>query len=210
MFKVEGTKLILYSYLYFSSSIFQNYFYFSKKEKMDWKLLLLDIIKYAVPLIILAATVIYLFYTFTKRDQQIRLIESKVHLSKDTLLFRLQAYERLTLFCERIHPASLINRVSQPNMSAKDLQYALVATIHAELEHNFTQQLYVSADAWNLIVSAKNEIAKMINLMGNNVTADTSARQFSEMIIMGIENSGQTLPSQIALDFLKSEAKDLL
>lgn len=177
---------------------------------MDWKILVLEILKYALPLVILSATVIYLFYSFMKRDQQIRLIESKVLLSKDALLIRLQAYERLTLLCERIHPASLINRVIQPSMSAKELQYALVATMQAELEHNFAQQLYVSADAWNLIVSAKNEVAKMINLMGNNLSAETTARQFSEMIILGIENSGQTLPSQIALAFLKSEAKELL
>ena len=64
---------------------------------------------------------------------------------------RLRAYERLILFLERISPENLIVRVSQPQMKAKELEKALTDAIRAEFDHNLSQQLYVSTEAWEAV-----------------------------------------------------------
>ncbi len=177
---------------------------------MDWTLFVTEALKIALPAVILAATVIYIIRSFMTRDQQLRLIESRVSLSKDTMIIRLQAYERMALLLERMHPSSLIQRLLEPGMTTRDLQYAMVTSIHTEVEHNFAQQIYISADAWNLIVSSKKELIKMVTMMASMIDAQAPAQQLANTILMGIENVEEPLPSQVALDFLKAEAKNIL
>jgi len=177
---------------------------------MNWTLFATEGLKFILPAAILAFTVVYIIRSFMTRDQQLRLIESRVHLSKDTMIIRLQAYERMALLLERMHPASLINRLLEPNMTNRDLQFAMVTSIHTEVEHNFAQQIYISADAWNLVVSSKKELVKMITMMAGTMDAQAPAQQLASMILMGIENVEEPLPSQVALDFLKVEAKNIL
>ncbi len=177
---------------------------------MDWMLFVTETLKFSLPATILAVTVIYIIRSFMTRDQQLRLIESKVHLSKDTMIIRLQAYERMALLLERMHPSSLINRLLESGMTTRDLQFAMVTSIHTEVEHNFAQQIYISADAWNLIVSSKKELIKMVTMMAGTIDAQAPAQQLANMILMGIEQVEEPLPSQVALDFLKAEAKNIL
>jgi hypothetical protein len=177
---------------------------------MNWTLFAVEALKFILPAAILAVTVVYIIRSFMMRDQQLRLIESKIHLSKDAMIIRLQAYERMALLLERMHPSSLINRLLEPGMTTRDLQFAMVTSMHTEVEHNFAQQIYISADAWNLIISSKKELIKMVTMMASTIDANAPAQQFANTILRGIENVEEPLPSQVALDFLKSEAKNIL
>ena len=64
---------------------------------------------------------------------------------KQTLPLRLQAYERLTLFLERIAPGTLVFRVHKNNMTARMLHAELLATVREEFERRLLayQPLYV-------------------------------------------------------------------
>src|SRR5678816_4931261 len=66
---------------------------------------------------------------------------------------RLQAYERLVLLAERVALPNLISRLSQPGLSAREMQFLLIESIKQEYEYNSSQQIYVSETAWNAAVS---------------------------------------------------------
>jgi len=147
---------------------------------------------------------------FIRRDQELRVLEIRASVGKETRMLRLQAYERMVLFLERISPAAVISRVMDPDMVNHELQLAMIRDIRSEFEHNLTQQLYVSSDAWNLIVSAKDEIIKAIGLIASHMPADTAGPQVARVILESIDKSGQMLPNHTALEYLKNEVRGLM
>ena len=83
---------------------------------------------------------------------------------------RLQAYERMVLFMERINPESLILRTHQDGLNAKEFHVRLIKSIREEYEHNITQQMYVSVGAWNMVTNAKNNIVKLCNIVKSHLS----------------------------------------
>lgn len=147
---------------------------------------------------------------YLRRDENLRLLELRMATNKETRLLKLQAYERMALFLERIAPAAVISRVLDPDMVNHELQLAIIRNIRSEFEHNLSQQIYISSDAWNLVVSAKDELIKATGMIAQQVSPDTAAPQVARIILESIANSGQMLPTQTALEFLKHEARELL
>ena len=64
-------------------------------------------------------------------------------IQKESLPIRLQAYERLTLFLERISPQNLLKRVSPISQEVEDYKSLIIQTVEQEYEHNLSQQIYV-------------------------------------------------------------------
>ena len=147
---------------------------------------------------------------FIRRDQDLRVLEIRASVGKETRMLRLQAYERMALFLERISPGAVISRVLTSDMVNHELQLAMIRDIRSEFEHNLTQQLYISSDAWNLIVSAKDEIIKAIGLIASHMPADTAGPQVARVILESMDKSGQMLPNHTALEYLKNEARGLM
>lgn len=147
---------------------------------------------------------------FIRRDHELKILDIRASSGKETRLLRLQAYERMVLFLERISPASVIGRVLDGEMVNHELQLAMIRDIKSEFEHNLSQQLYISSDAWNLIVSAKDEIIKAIGLIASHMPADTTGPQVARVILESIDKSGQMLPNHTALEYLKNEARELM
>jgi hypothetical protein len=172
---------------------------------------ILDILKYTLPALIVFLTAYFLLTRYMQKDAGSKVLELKMKRDKEILILRLQAYERLALFLERINPASVISRVRISDMLASELQYAMVKNIREEFEHNLSQQIYISPGAWSLIVSAKDEIIKIINLFGSQMPVDSSSSQFINALFNGIANANANapLPSENALDFLKAECREL-
>src|SRR5690606_1116161 len=82
----------------------------------------------------------------------------------DTILpNRLQAYERMALFLERISPQNLLVRLSTTGMTSKEFHQLLLSEIRNEYNHNVAQQVYMSEDVWNLIKNAKEDLILSIN-----------------------------------------------
>ncbi|MCB8963976.1 MAG: hypothetical protein H6536_02915 [Bacteroidales bacterium] len=129
--------------------------------------------------------------------------------NKITLPIRLQAYERLILLLERISPESIIVRVNKKGMLASDLQAALLGNIRAEWEHNLSQQLYVSNEAWEMVRNAKENIVKLINISSDRVNPNESAIVLSQKILETMVEL-DTNPVSYAVDFLKKEVKEIL
>jgi hypothetical protein len=176
---------------------------------MEIVTLLLEILKYTLPALIVFLTAFFLLTRYMQREAMGKAMELKMKRDKEIVMLRLQAYERLALFLERINFAPVISRVRTPDMIASELQYAMVKNIREEFEHNLSQQIYVSSSAWNLIVSAKEEMMKTINLIGTQLPPEASAGQLINAVFMGIQNANAPLPTEHALEFLKAECREL-
>src|SRR5690606_29817866 len=100
-----------------------------------------------------------------------------------TIRLRLQAYERLALFIERIQPREIIVRLYQTGMTVRELQTAIVISISKEYEHNLSQQIYVSAQVWKTIQSVREQEMAMVNQMAGTLNPEASAKELHKMVI---------------------------
>ena len=120
-----------------------------------------------------------------------------------SLPLRLQAYERIVLLLERISAGNLLPRLYQPELTAAEFQRLLVQAVRDEYNHNLSQQLYVSRQAWDLVKSAREEVIRQINTASAQVDSQASAADLSnKMLEFSVEKSA----TGRALDFLKAEA----
>ena len=127
---------------------------------------------------------------------------------KHTLPMRLQAYERLALFLERISPGALVFRVHKNNMTSAMLHGELLATVREEFEHNVTQQIYVSDKAWAKVKQAKEETIRLINLSYEQTGDTPSGTELSRRIFDNISKLTHT-PSQECLVVIKEDVRRL-
>lgn len=171
--------------------------------------IILEILKYTLPALIVFLTAYFLLTKYMNRDANLKAIELKMKRDKEIVMLRLQAYERLALFLERINFAPVISRVRTPDMLASELQYAIVKNIREEFEHNLSQQIYVSSGAWSLIVTAKEEMMRTVNLIGTQLPSEASAGQLINALFTGIQNANAQIPTEQALEHLKAECREL-
>ena len=164
----------------------------------------LEIIKLTIPgLLVLAATV-FLVKKHLENSQRDKVLELKTNAQKEILPRRLQAYERMVLFLERISPNSLIMRVHKAGMSAKLLQAELTKAIRDEYEHNLAQQVYISPESWNKAKTAKEEMIQLINISVSKVNEDSTGIELAQKIFEMATALG-TLPTESAILYLKKE-----
>lgn len=160
-----------------------------------------------IPAVVVFLTAWYILKTFFKQEtqnRQLRLYEEKQKLS---LPVRLQAYERIVLLLERISPGNLVMRVHKPGLSAKQFQQLLVQTIREEYDHNLSQQLYVSQEAWERVKNAKEEMIQQINVAAGKLEEKDDSTELSRHLLsMSIDK----LATRKALDYLKTEARKFL
>lgn len=165
---------------------------------------ILYILRYAIPSVVVFATAYYLLKEFFQQENKRRRYDLAAERMRISLPLRLQAYERLILFLERISLNNLIMRVYRPEWSARELQKNLVQHIRDEYAHNLSQQLYVSSHAWELINQAYEEAIGQINSLGASLNEEATATDFSKMLLEADLKKDAT---QQAMEYLKSEAR---
>ncbi len=169
---------------------------------------MLEILKYTIPSVVLFLTVFYILHSYFEDQEKKRQIKSALKNRKLITPLRLQAYERVILFLERISLDSLILRISEPGMSSKQLHSGLLTTVRAEFEHNLSQQLYMSDEAWEIVKNARSNIIKIISLSADSVPADAPYSILSTKIMESIMEMDKT-PTSAAIEFLKKEVQKL-
>lgn len=112
---------------------------------------ILEIIKYTLPAAIVFLTAYFLIMALIKNDQDKRKHEIILQNQKTVTPIRLQAYERIILFLERISLESLIMRTNKKGISSKELQASMLNTIRSEFEHNLSQQIYLTPDRKSVV-----------------------------------------------------------
>lgn len=168
----------------------------------------LEILKYTVPSLVVFFTVFYFLRTWGKQEDKRRNHEFNMQLKDDILPMRLQAYERIILFLERIAPESIILRLNRNGMTSADLMAELQSTIRQEYEHNLAQQTYISIEAWEKVQIARNQIQKLISDSAAELKMDASGSSLGKLILEKTMEL-KTPPSQAAIAFLKKEVQNI-
>jgi hypothetical protein len=168
-----------------------------------------DILKITVPALIVFLTAYFLLKNLIRNDQDKRRQELILQNSRTITPIKLQAYERIVLFLERISLESMLLRVSTPDMTADQLHSALLTTIRSEFEHNLSQQIYMSQQAWEVARNARSTMIKIINSeaekMPQNATGMALSKQLLEKI-MELEKE----PTRVAIEFIKAEVARMI
>ena len=136
---------------------------------------ILDLFFFAIPSLITGVIAYYFFREHTKNEDGRRRFLLKKDLQVTAMPLRLQAYERMALFLERITPSKLLIRTAPLSSNKEDYESLLIHTIEQEFEHNLSQQIYISDECWNIITTAKNAIIQLIrkaNLLEKTDTAN--------------------------------------
>jgi hypothetical protein len=165
-----------------------------------------DILAYTIPALITGIVAYLLFNAHFKDQQNTRRWLIQKDNQKTALPLRLQAYERLTLLMERINPSQLVSRINPISEDKNDYQNYIIAQIEQEIEHNLTQQIYVSEQCWAIVLTAKNATIQMIRLAAKNEKV-TDANSLREVLITDLLD--KTAPSSAALSFIKNEVNEL-
>jgi len=123
---------------------------------------------------------------------------------------RLQAYERLVLLVERIALPNLISRLSQPGLSARDMQFLLLESIKQEYEYNSSQQIYVSETAWNAVRSLRDQNLLMINSISKSLPSDATATELNRQLMEAMMHEEKAAIHTFAANTLNAEAKKIM
>ena len=126
-----------------------------------------------------------------------------------TLTLKLQAYERLMIFCERISIPNLLMRLQASGGKAKDLHLALALAVQQEFEHNTTQQLYVSENLWNIVKLTKDNTIGIIHKIGTEVGDDATTGELTKALYNYLGELGSS-PVETAQSAIRQEVKTIL
>lgn len=122
---------------------------------------------------------------------------------------RIQAYERLVLYLERITPNAMLVRLHQGGISAHALRNDLTRAIREEFEHNLSQQIFVSEEAWNKVLHARDETIQLVNIAHQKMNDKSSGLELSQLIFNILSEVGKA-PNQEALRIVRLEARELI
>ncbi len=170
---------------------------------------LLEIVKLILPALVVFLTVYVLLKQYLDKQYQLRALELRKGQQEVSLPLKLQAYERLSLFCERIDLPNLVLRVREEGMSAGRLRLALMLAIQQEYEHNITQQVYVSDKLWQIIKAARDNAIDAISMISESVEPDADGRLFARALLDLHQRRNGSGP-ETALQAVKKEASLVL
>ncbi|WP_192821687.1 hypothetical protein [Rufibacter sp. LB8] len=174
----------------------------------DTSSIILLVLLSAVPALLVAGGMYLLVQKYLDRDYRKRLLDIRLKNSEIILPIRLQAYERIILFLERITPSNLMIRVSPSGVTALEFQAQLLQEIRAEYTHNLSQQLYMSEVAWQQVKKAKEEVVTLINQSYQALEDKTKGTELAKRVLEHVMHQ-QVDPTAPALQFLKRELHEI-
>jgi len=167
---------------------------------------IIDILKYTIPSVVTGTVAAYFLKQFVLEEQSKRKFELFKEKKKESLPLRLQAYERMTLFLERIELVNILTRNEAFDYNKIEYSKQLIQQINTEFEHNLVQQIYMSSECWTLI-----ETAKQTTL--NVITAQSMREEIksTEDLIKALaeEAKHKDTPLQLAKEFMIKEIHQL-
>lgn len=164
----------------------------------------LEILKILIPGAIVFATVYFMLKQYFEAEHKKRILEMRRVGARDSAPLKMQAYERLILFLERISPDQLAMRTQKPQMSARAHHAEMLRIVRQEYDHNVTQQLYISSSAWRIVKQVKEEVIRIINVAASKNGEDAKAIDLTKAIL-GIVAQIENVPTEVAKEALKKE-----
>ncbi|MVM37956.1 hypothetical protein GO730_10730 [Spirosoma sp. HMF3257] len=166
--------------------------------------LLSDFLKLIVP----AGLVLYGMYLTVKllleREADHNRYNVQARYTETVVPIRLQAYERMVLFLERISPNNLLLRLGGSSITVLEFQQRLLQEIREEYNHNLSQQVYMSQAVWDQIQAAMNDVMVLVNQASGDTQPDAPALELSKRIFERIIQRDKQ-PTSDALHAVKAE-----
>jgi hypothetical protein len=158
-------------------------------------------------IIIPASLVLYAVFltvrSFIAKEIELKKLEIRTRSMETILPARLQAYERMTLFLERIAPQNLLIRLNNPGFTARDFQKVLLDEIRNEYNHNVSQQVYMGEDVWNQIRNAKEDLIILINESASQLPPEATSIDLSKRIFEAVMNKNVDLINHALIELRK-------
>ena len=168
---------------------------------------IIELFSFTIPALVTGFIAYLFFLNHTKSEEKKLQLAILKEGQKEFLPIKLQAYERMTLFLERVNPSKLLIRVSSINNDKNAYVISLIDTIEQEFEHNLSQQIYISDKCWSIVITSKNATIQLIKITSED-NAISTAQELREAILTKMVNG--TPPSNTAIAFIKDEVRNFL
>lgn len=165
---------------------------------------IIELLSYTLPAIVTGLVAVYFFKTYVANEDNRRNFLLRKENQKAALPLRLQAFERLVLFLERISLSKLLVRIPPTGKDPLKYSHKLITIIEQEFEHNLAQQIYVSETAWKAVVTSKNLNIKIIRTTADKKEIENADQLRAFILENELKNDS---PTTAAISFLKLEAQ---
>lgn len=170
---------------------------------------MLEVLKYCLPALCVLLATWLIMRQFYKSESEKRLWELKRLSQKEISPLRMRAYERLSLLLERTTPEHMLVELNLGEMTILQVQQHLMRTIRTEYDHNLSQQVYVSDELWQLILSSRDQMVAFVNSIAQQMPPESTALDYAKVLITAYSSNGHTANQQ-AMQALRNEARNLL
>jgi hypothetical protein len=176
--------------------------------------MVLSTFEFVIALVIAFLLAAALAYLFLKQRKEIKKEAPKpaeeLTGGIPTRQLQLQAYERLILLTDRIAMPNLIQRVNQPGLSAKEMQSLLTQSIRQEFEHNITQQIYVTPEAWDAVRNFKEQNLLIINQIASFLPQEATGLDLNKSLLDLLVQNPKASLQNVVSEALSFEAKKVM
>ena len=169
---------------------------------------LLDIVKYTISGLGVVWIAFYLIKPYLDKSERIQLLEFKKSIANHTLPLRLQAYERIVLFMERINPQNMLVRLNAGSHSAVELHSIIIADIRSEYQHNITQQIYVTSRAWGVAKRVKDDTLNLVTNAMKSLPENASGLDLGKVILVQLSQM-ENDPYELGAELLRKDLEQL-
>jgi hypothetical protein len=169
---------------------------------------LLDILKYTISGLGVVWIAFYLIKPYLEKNERIQLLEFKKSIANQTLPLRLQAYERIMLFMERINPENMLVRLNAAGYTAAELHSIIISEVRNEYQHNVTQQIYVTSRAWGVAKRVKEDTLNIISTAIKSLPPDASGLDLGKVILLQMSQL-ENNPYEIGAELIRKDLEDL-
>ena len=150
---------------------------------------------YAFALLLALPFLIYMrqfvYTSIQLKKQQINLMTVKGQSEQ-----RIHAYERITLFLERLKPANLVSKFDE-SLATHEYLFLLEKSIIEEFDYNAAQQLYLTKNSWNKVVNCKNNLLHLLHKTYENLSNESTLQDFKTVFLMNYMNEQDYISATI-------------
>ena len=143
----------------------------------------------ALPFFILLRQFVHRYISL--KEKELKLISIKANGD-----VKIQAYERMTLFLERLKPSSLVEKFNK-ELAIHEYIFLLEKSISEEFDYNTSQQLYISKNSWQNIVTCKNNILNSVRKTYESMSDSATLQDFKTVFLMNYMNGDDYIAQTI-------------
>jgi len=162
------------------------------------------ILQFVIPALVVFLVTYLTLQKYLDEDLKRRKLELQEKKSEAIIPVKIQAYERVTILLERLKPDHLVLRLVHSNMNATQYKQVLLEAVSDEFNHNVSQQIYISDQAWTLIKAVKENTLNIIGSCYKDMTESSKATDLGKAILKEVMNRNDN-SAQVAINFLKKE-----